>query len=181
LVYNKQTNLGVYMKKGTIIAVIVGIIILVGVIGIVLYTNRPNSTQNSGTGANRVCNVHGNVYTASDNTNPAAAVDANETRLTCDDFAQYVDKSQGIEVVEMYLPTCPHCQKMGPIITQIADELHNKYKFYKIDVSKYPEIGTEFNIDSVPAFIFFKNGKEVTRLIGEQPKQTIIDKLNSIK
>lgn len=170
------------MKKGTIIAVIVGVLIIILVIAGVEYSKRQNSSSTGGgTGANRVCTVKGNVYTADDNANGAAAVDANITRLTCEDFAQNVDKSSGVVMVEMYLPTCPHCVKMGPIVTQIADELHSKYKFYKIDASKYPEIGTEFNIESVPAFLFFKDGKEVSRLVGEQSKQTIVDKLNSIK
>ena len=169
------------MSKGTIISIIVGVVIILGVIIGVVYSQKQGTTQSTATGANRVCTVKGNVYTADDNTNPAAAVDANETRLTCDSFAQNVDKSTGVVMVEMYLSTCPHCQKMGPIVTTIADELSGKYKFYKIDIGKYPEIGTEFNVDSVPAFIFFKNGKEVARLIGEQPKQTIVDKLNSIK
>lgn len=170
------------MKKGTIIAVIVGVLIIILVIAGVEYSKKQNSSSTGGgTGANRVCTVKGNAYTAEDDKNTAAEVGANEKRLTCDSFAENVDKTKGIVVVDMYLPTCPHCQKMGPIFTEISNELSGKYRFAKIDVAKYPEIGTEFNIESVPAFIFFKDGKEVARLVGEQSKQTIVDKLNSIK
>lgn len=165
------------MNKATIISIIAGVLIIVAVIVGVQYSKKQDSKVSTSTGANRVCTVKGDLYTADDNTNPAASINSNETRLTCESFKDNVDNSKGVVVVDMYLAGCPHCQKMGPILGEIANETAGKYKVAKIDVGKYPEIGTEFNVESVPAFIFFKDGKEVTRLIGEQTKQKLLDTL----
>lgn len=167
------------MSKGTIIAIVAGVLIILAVIVGVQYSNKQDSKVSTAKGAARVCTAKGNLYTSDDDKNSAAIVNANEVRLTCENFAQNVDNAKGVVMVEMYLAGCPHCQKMGPVVAEIADETVGKYKIAKIDVGqgKYPEIGTEFNIESVPAFLFFKDGKEVSRLVGEQTKQKLLDQL----
>jgi thioredoxin 1 len=77
----------------------------------------------------------------------------------------------------MYLPTCPHCQKMRPVVSAVAKETKGKYKIGKADMSTNPDLGTKYSVESVPAFIFFKDGKEVGRLIGEQSKDALLAKL----
>jgi len=165
------------MKKGPIIAISVGVLIILAVVVGVGYSNKKEGTKSAAKGADRVCTVKGDVYDSSDDTNPAAHIGANETRLTCETFKDNVDLYKGVVVVDMYLPGCSHCQAMGPILSEVADETVGKYKVAKIDVAKYPEIGTEYSVESVPAFIFYKDGKEVSRLVGEKTKDEILTKL----
>jgi thioredoxin 1 len=165
------------MNKGTIISIVAGVLIILAVIVGVQYSKKQDSKASTTTGANRSCTVKGNLYAAEDDSNPAAKVNSNTTRLTCESFKDNVDNAKGVVMVDMYLAGCVHCQKMGPILGEIANETVGKYKIAKIDVGKYPEIGTEFNVESVPAFIVFKDGKEVSRMVGEQPKQKLLDAL----
>jgi thioredoxin 1 len=166
-------------NKGMIISIVVGVLLITFVVLGVQYSKKSDNQASTTKGAARVCTTKGNVYTADDDKNPAGNVGKNETRLTCETFKDNVDNAKGIVMVDMYLAGCPHCQKMGPVVAEIADQTVGKYKIAKIDVGKYPEIGTEFNIESVPAFIIFKDGKEVKRLIGEQTKQQLMDALSA--
>ena len=40
---------------------------------------------------------------------------------------------------------------------------------------------TKYRVASIPTLILFKDGKEVTRTIGAQPKGTILDMINANK
>lgn len=156
------------MKKNVVIA-IVAVLAVLGV-GIIIKFSQ-GSTPNDG----------GTIQTTeADSDNPAAKVEDPEIRLTSDNWGTEVGSYDGVVLVDMYLPTCVHCKKMGPVITEIAKETEGKYKIGKLDVSKYTELGTEYKIESVPALIFIKNGKEAARLVGEQSKEKILAKLAEV-
>jgi thioredoxin 1 len=152
------------MKKSIVIA-IVAVLAVLGV-GIIIKFSQ-GSTPNDGTVQT----------TENDSDNPATKVEAPEISLTSNNWETEVKNSKGVVLVDMFLPTCVHCKKMGPVITEIAKETEGKYKVGKLDVSKYNELGAEYKIESVPALIFFKDGKEYARLIGEQSKEKVLAKL----
>jgi thioredoxin 1 len=154
------------MKKNIIIAVVFVLAVL-GV-GIIIKLSQGSTPIDSSQSATQEAE------------NPASHIGEGEIKLTKDNFDAEITNAKGVAVVDMYLPTCVHCQKMGPIFSEIAKEDKDKYKFGKIDMQANPEIGTKFSIESVPAFIFFKDGKEAGRLIGEQSKDAIVNKLQEI-
>jgi thioredoxin 1 len=47
-------------------------------------------------------------------------------------------------------------------------------------VDENPGISQEFEVMSIPSLIFFKDGKEVERLIGAHDKEEIIAKLEKL-
>lgn len=61
---------------------------------------------------------------------------------------------------------CPPCKTMDPIIAKISDESAGKFSLVKIDASTQTEILKQMNIDALPVFIIYKNGKEVWRKDG---------------
>jgi thioredoxin 1 len=62
-------------------------------------------------------------------------------------------------------PWCVPCQTFSPTYSQIADD--NKHiHFYKIDVDESQEFTDLFKIQSIPAFIFIKNGEKINEIIG---------------
>lgn len=152
------------MKKNIIIAVVLVLAVL-GVAIIIKFSQ--GSTPTTGT----------TQGTVEDSTNPAAKLEEGEVKITQDNFAAEVTNYKGVVMVDMFLPNCPHCQVMGPVVSEIAKENKDKYKIGKADMNANPELGTEYKIESVPAFIFFKDGKEVSRLIGEQTKEALLAKL----
>lgn len=157
------------MKKN----IVIGIVAVLAVLGVgIIIKFSQGSTPNDG----------GVIQTTeSEEDNPASKIEPPEIKLTKDNWDMEVVNYKGIVLVDMYLPTCVHCKKMGPIITEIAKENEGKYKVGKLDVSVNNELGTKYGIESVPALIFLKDGKEQGRLIGEQTKEKILSKLAEIE
>ena len=74
---------------------------------------------------------------------------------------------------------CGPCKQLAPIIGQIQSEMSN-VDFQTIDVDASPDLAVKYNVSSIPALIFEKDGQEVKRTLGVQSKSTLISILNSL-
>lgn len=72
-------------------------------------------------------------------------------------------------LVDFYATWCGPCQTMMPVLDQLKEELGEKVKIIKVDVDKNQALASQFNVRGVPAFLIFKNGKQVWRGGGVQP------------
>ncbi|MDP1728816.1 MAG: thioredoxin, partial [archaeon] len=82
------------------------------------------------------------------------------------DFSKLInDKKNPYVVVDFYADWCGPCRMMAPIIEGIS-ERYSKVKFAKLNVDEASEVSSEYQISSIPCIVFFKNGKEVDRVIG---------------
>jgi thioredoxin-like negative regulator of GroEL len=66
---------------------------------------------------------------------------------------------------------------VGPIIDQLAAESNGRYRVAKLNVDENPRTASQFQIQSIPTMLIFKNGKLVDRLVGAQPKPAIAARL----
>jgi len=72
--------------------------------------------------------------------------------------------------VYMYTaPYCVVCQPMKPIMEQICDEEH--VSFVTMDIETFPDEAIQLGINSLPTFIFEKDGQEVFRHVGAMTRQ----------
>jgi thioredoxin 1 len=60
---------------------------------------------------------------------------------------------------------------------QLASESKGRYRIAKLNVDENPRTAAQFQIQSIPTMLIFKDGKLVDRIIGAQPKQAITAKL----
>lgn len=60
-------------------------------------------------------------------------------------------------------PWCAPCRAMYPILKKMRAD---GYIVYFYDVTKFEDIDAQYDVNSVPTFIIFDKGKEVTRNIG---------------
>jgi thioredoxin 1 len=89
-------------------------------------------------------------------------------------------KTDKVVVVDFSATWCGPCRVMGPIVDEIAEETKEKAIVGKIDVDSNPETTTEYGIRGIPALLFFKDGKQVHKLIGVQPKEAILAKIEEL-
>ena len=61
-------------------------------------------------------------------------------------------------VLDFYATWCPPCKRMHPILEQLAQEYGSAVKFLQMDVDQN-QLDDELGIDSMPTFVFWKNGK----------------------
>lgn len=71
----------------------------------------------------------------------------------------------------MFSPECPHCKKLTPKLMPIADELD--LQIDQLNILEYDKGWDEYNIEYTPTLIYFEDGKEVDRLVGDAPEEGI--------
>jgi len=72
---------------------------------------------------------------------------------------------------------CPPCKKMEPVISQLKNEAADKYKVVNIDAATQTDILKQMNIEALPVFIVYKNGKEIWRKQGISTLEELKSKL----
>jgi thioredoxin 2 len=95
-------------------------------------------------------------------------------------FEQEVEKSSLPVLLDCWAPWCGPCLMLAPTIDQLADEMDGRIKFAKLNVDENPKTAQALKIMSIPAMVIFKDGKEVDRLIGVQPKAAIEKRLTDL-
>jgi len=98
------------------------------------------------------------------------------------DFETTVLKSDKPVVVDFWAAWCGPCRMIAPFVEELATEYGDKAVVAKMDTDANPMTPTKFGILGIPTLIFFKDGKEVDRMVGvpRKPKEALRDKLEAI-
>ena len=94
--------------------------------------------------------------------------------ITDQTFAQEVERSSLPVLVDMWAPWCGPCRFVTPVVEDLAAELAGRMRVAKLNVDQNPVTATRFRIQSIPALLLFKEGREVDRIVGAQPKSEIL-------
>jgi thioredoxin 1 len=89
-------------------------------------------------------------------------------------FDQKVLEAPGKVLVELFAAWCPHCQRMMPVVNEVANRLEGSVVVYQVDVDKSPNLAAKYAPDGFPCFVLFENGEVVDSLIGEQPESALL-------
>lgn len=99
--------------------------------------------------------------------------------VTTNTFATDVLKAGRPILVDFWATWCGPCRMVSPILEELAQELAEKLTIAKVDVDAEPAIAAKYNIMSIPTMVLFKDGKEVTRLMGAMPKAAIKQRIEA--
>jgi thioredoxin 1 len=105
----------------------------------------------------------------------AEPVEVNESN-----WDEQVLKSQLPVLVDFWAEWCGPCKMIAPSVHDLAVEYDGKLSVGKLDVDSNPNIATKYGIRSIPALIFFKNGKPVDQIIGAVPKGVLKRKVDTV-
>ncbi len=89
-------------------------------------------------------------------------------------FANDILQGSGLSLIDFWAEWCGPCRMLGPVVEGLADEYVGKMKVFKMNVDENPETPSRFHIRGIPTLIFFKNGEAIDQLVGNQPKDVII-------
>ena len=97
--------------------------------------------------------------------------------VTDSNFSSIVSGSQVPVLLDLWAAWCGPCRMIAPVVEQIAAELSGRAIVGKLDVDANPQTAAKFRVQSIPTLLILKNGQEVDRLIGAQPKSAILQRL----
>ena len=62
---------------------------------------------------------------------------------------------------------------LAPTIDELAEKHHESVSVLKVNVDDNPGLAAKYAIHGIPTVLFFKDGKEVERLVGVRPLSEI--------
>ncbi len=96
------------------------------------------------------------------------------TDVNAGTFQGEVLDSQLPVLVEFYRPTDPHCLTMSPIVNKLATDSQGYVRVVKVDVDSNQTLTERYDVQGVPGYVLFKEGKAINGIKGEmtQPELT---------
>ena len=80
-------------------------------------------------------------------------------------------------MVDFWAEWCGPCQMLGPVIESLAEKYEGRAVVGKLNTDEEPDLAMSFQISGIPTVIFFKDGKEIDRLVGVMPPDAFIQVL----
>lgn len=83
----------------------------------------------------------------------------------------------GLVLVDFYADWCRPCKMMQPVLESVASKNTGKIVIAKINTDQNKMMSQKYQISGIPAMILFKDGKEITRIIGYHDEAGLTEKL----
>jgi thioredoxin 1 len=96
--------------------------------------------------------------------------------LTNGEFNDFV--KEGLVLIDFSADWCMPCVIMGPIIDELSEKFEGKLKVGKVNVEDNRELAAKFQVNSIPNFILFRDGKKVEQFVGAMSADDFEKKLN---
>lgn len=68
-------------------------------------------------------------------------------------------------LVDFWAEWCGPCKSMHPIFSRMAKK-YNHVRFARVNIDHSQNIAIKFNVQSIPTFIMFNDGKVVQQMVG---------------
>ena len=85
--------------------------------------------------------------------------------------------SSRVTVVEFFATWCPHCQRMMPVVAQVMERVGQNADIVQLDIDANQEPSQEADVQSVPTFIVYRDGREVWRQSGEVEGELLLSQI----
>jgi thioredoxin 1 len=108
------------------------------------------------------------------------AGDGHPVTVTDATFDQVVGNADVPALVDFWASWCGPCQTVAPVVESLAAAYAGRAIVAKLDVDANQTTARRFAVMSIPTLIFFKNGQEVDRVTGAQPRHVLEQRLEAL-
>ncbi len=88
-------------------------------------------------------------------------------------FETEVLQSSTPVLLDCWAPWCGPCQRMLPVMHDLAQELAGQVKVAKLNVDENPAVAQKLGIRSIPTILLYKDGKAIEQVMGALPKDQL--------
>ncbi|MCB0518442.1 MAG: thioredoxin [Lewinellaceae bacterium] len=99
--------------------------------------------------------------------------------LSKSDFESTLHEND-VVLVDFYADWCGPCKALHPSLEKLATDFDGKAVISKVNVDHEPELSADYEIRSIPALLYFKNGKLAGKQVGLQSKAAIANSLDEL-
>lgn len=92
------------------------------------------------------------------------------------DFEKLIQENKPT-LVDFFATWCGPCKMQAPILEQVKNNVGDKANVIKVDIDKNEALARQYNVQSVPTLIMFKNGEAIWRAVGVQPADLLEAKI----
>ena len=100
------------------------------------------------------------------------------SELTNKEFEEFI--KEGTVLIDFYADWCMPCVMMGPIVEDMSEKFEGKIKFGKVNIEDSQAIAQKFNVNSIPNFVVFKDGKVEKQFVGGMAEDDFEDRLKEV-
>jgi thioredoxin 1 len=95
-------------------------------------------------------------------------------------FDELVLQSEQPVLVDFWAVWCGPCKAIAPIIDAVAAKYAGQVKVAKVNVDGNSATPSRYGVSSIPALLFFKDGKVADQMIGYAPEEAIDKKIQKL-
>ncbi len=95
--------------------------------------------------------------------------------LNDENFSEKVLGADGKIMVEFFATWCPHCQRMQPILEDVASKVEDSCMVFQVDVDQSPDLASKYAPNGFPTFVIFTNGVITSETTGEQSEARLLE------
>lgn len=96
-------------------------------------------------------------------------------RWNADNFKEKISAKDKLVLVDFYSDSCVPCKRMSPILAELEETYPDKLAVGKVNIAYEDALVETYEVSAAPTLVFFKDGKEVTRLTGVQKKADLVN------
>jgi thioredoxin 1 len=87
-------------------------------------------------------------------------------------FKDLISSDQPV-LVDFTATWCGPCKMLAPVLQDVISKVSGRARIIKIDIDKNPQLAAQYQVQSVPTLMIFKNGEMKWRQSGVLPEHEI--------
>ena len=95
-------------------------------------------------------------------------------------FSKEVLSFPGPILVEFFAPWCGHCQRLAPVLSELASVYAGRVKIGTLNIDENRLIASQNGVDGTPTLFFYNRGRLVEKVVGALSRPELVRHLDGL-